>query len=211
MSSYHIIGVGGLARSGKDTFVSYAKRILINSGYYPFRVAFADSLKDDISSFIKQKYDIDIYTATPKEKELVRPLLVAHGCCKRNQNPSHWIELADIQINTHIREMYNCISNDKVVFLISDVRFVNEVDWVHQNNGWFVHIRKYKIGFDNGKFVGEGFIEFDKAPNEEEAKNDPLISIKADYHLDWASVDNIDTLKPFVKECLSKCPFLEIK
>jgi hypothetical protein len=98
------------------------------------------------------------------------------------------------------------------VVLISDVRFVNEVDWVQKDwNGWFVHVKKYNIvrhwhssGFQSFENV------YDVAPNEEEAKNDPLIAAKADYHLDWPAVNHLDNLLPMVTECLLKCPFLTI-
>lgn len=207
-----IIGIGGFARSGKDTFVKYAINILGENGYLAQRVAFADELKSDLYSFIKEKYGIDVFLASTEEKNLIRPLLVAHGCGMRLcGDGSHWIRLMEKTIKNSYDDL-KYILDKPMIFLVSDVRFPNEADWIHDNGGWFVHIKKYEVytGHDYNEY-DPGDRIYDSAPNEEEAKQDPLIEKKADYKLEWETAKDLDMLKPIVKECLIKCPFLTIQ
>ena len=222
-----VIGIGGHARAGKDTFVKIAKKILKGNGYSSIRLAFADALKEEIDPFLKEYYGISAWTEDPDEKKIIRPLLVAHGCQKRVQNPTYWIDKVNEAIETiHFTE--------DVVF-ISDCRFPNEADWVHEKwSGWFVHVRKYVImpelnrDLGDGYKLGETYKLFDGAPNQEEAENDPICERKADYKLEMENaiereyrltgnkitvdslIDNI-YLNNEITICLSKCPFLTFK
>jgi hypothetical protein len=224
-----VIGVGGFARSGKDTFVKIAKKILKENGYTSIKVAFADAVKEDMDTFLKENYNISAWTDDTEDKNIIRPFLVAHGCGKRLQTDGkYWID----KVNEEI-ERIHC---EDVVF-VSDCRFPNEVDWIHEKlGGWFVHVKKYSIrnnalelnalGVDVSK--SEFVKYFDKAPNEEEAKNDPLCEQKADYKLEMENaiereqrlkgikitvdslVDN-SYLNNEIKLCLLKCPFLTLR
>ena len=135
-----VIGVGGFARSGKDTFVKIAKKILKESGYSPIKLAFADAVKEDMDAFLKENYNISAWTDDTEEKKIIRPFLVSHGCGKRLQTEGkYWID----KVNQEI-ERIHC---EDVVF-VSDCRFPNEVDWIHEKwGGWFVHLKKYTIYF----------------------------------------------------------------
>src|SRR4051812_39499525 len=109
-----IIGVGGYARSGKDTFVKIASKILSQNGYTSSKLAFADALKKDFESFIKEKYNIDVWTDDNAEKSLIRPLLVAHGCGKRNQTKgNYWID----KVNDQLNELSNNTPDNHIYFL----------------------------------------------------------------------------------------------
>ena len=227
-----VIGVGGFARSGKDTFVKVAKRVLKDNGYSSVKLAFADPLKEEIDPFLRQHYDISAWTDDTEEKKIIRPYLVAHGCGKRNiSNGKYWVDQIDQAIETiHF--------NEDVIF-ISDCRFPNEVDWVHEKwGGWFVHLKKYSLVDDyrvtwekglavNTEFIKNGCKSYDKAPNEEEAVQDPLCEAKSDYCLELenaiektlrekgikitaeALVDDSYLINE-ITTCLSKCPFLTI-
>jgi hypothetical protein len=223
-----VIGVGGFARSGKDTFVKIAKRVLKDNGYSSIKLAFADPLKEEIDPFLQQHYNISAWTDDTEEKKIIRPYLVAHGCGKRMISEGrYWIDQIDKAIeNIHF--------NEDVIF-ISDCRFPNEVDWVHQKwGGWFVHLKKYSVksGMQYDLFTGEKTVvqtwkQYDAAPNEEEAFQDPLCEIKADYKLKLENaiektfretgnkitteslIDNSYLLEQ-ITLCLSKCPFLTI-
>jgi hypothetical protein len=224
-----VIGVGGFARSGKDTFVKIAKKILKENGYSSIKLAFADQLKEEIDPFLREYYGISAWTDATEEKNLIRPLLVAHGCQKRIQtNGSYWID--------KINEEINLIHCEDVVF-VSDCRFPNEVDWVHNKwGGWFVHVKKYSMRheyvglFDNGDVIKSGPLQkvYDSAPNEEEAMNDPMCEQKADYKLEMENAIEreqrlngikitVDSLKDNtylneeIKSCLLKCPFLTLR
>ena len=220
-----VIGVGGFARSGKDTFVKIARKILSQNGMSSKRLAFADALKEEMDPFLKQHYGISAWTDNTEEKTIIRPFLVAHGCGKRLQTKGkHWIDKL---------EKFLSMSGEDVIF-ISDCRFPNEVDWVHdweklRWSGWFVHLKKYTNFqlYSNG--IPDGFFpKYDDAPNAEEAENDPICEKNADYKLELENVierelrltgnritadsliDN-QYLNDEIKLCLTKCPFLTIK
>ncbi len=181
-----VIGVGGFARSGKDTFVKVAKKILRDNGYTCIKLAFADALKEEIDPFLREHYDISAWTDDTEEKAIIRPYLVAHGCGKRNiSGGKYWVDQIDKAIETiHF--------NEDVIF-ISDCRFPNEADWLHNKwGGWFVHVKKYSLPTPNLTHVClDGIKElrkYDEAPNEEEAVQDPLCEAKADYKLELENV-----------------------
>lgn len=212
-----VIGVGGFARSGKDTFVKIAKKILKENGYSSIKLAFADALREEIDHFLIENYGISAWTDDTEEKTIIRPFLVAHGCGKRAQsNGTYWVNKIDEAIeNIHFTE--------DVVF-ISDCRFPNEVDWVREKwGGWFVHLKKYSV------VPGMGFSKlYDVAPNEEESIQDPICEAKADYKLELENtierekrltgntitteslIDNT-YLNEEIRLCLMKCPLLNIK
>lgn len=232
-----VIGVGGFARSGKDTFVKIARNILTENGYSSIKLAFADALKEEIDPFLKEHYSISAWTNDTEEKALIRPILVAHGCQKRIQtNGKYWVD----KINQALETIH---FNEDVVF-ISDCRFPNETDWLHDKwSGWFVHLKKYSLirgpallpekdSEGNALAVrvreGEFYKYFDKAPNSEEAVNDPLCEQKADYRLELENViertyretgnkitaeslvDDSYLIKEITK-CLTSCPSLTIQ
>jgi hypothetical protein len=224
-----VIGVGGFARSGKDTFVKIAKKILKEHGYSSIKLAFADALKEEIDPFLIANYGISAWTDDTEQKRVIRPFLVAHGCGKREQsNGTYWINKIDQAIEG--------IHFSEDVIFISDCRFPNEVDWVHEKwGGWFVHLNKYSVksGMQYDSFTGKesGFREwkqYDDAPNEEEAKNAPICAKKADYCLEMENaierelrltgnkitveslIDNT-YLNGEISKCLSKCPLLTLE
>jgi hypothetical protein len=188
-----VIGLSGLARSGKDTFFSIATKILNEKGYTTKRYAFADALKDDLSKWIKQYYNIDIYNPAKEEKDLIRPFLVAHGCGKRIQtNGTHWVEKIHFELllqESIVRDGYQ--KNDTIHF-ITDVRFPNEADWLHKEwAGKLIHIRKYRRGIERDENdIIHTINVYDTPPNEEEAKNDPLVRSKSDVLFEWEDMIN---------------------
>lgn len=184
-----VIGVGGFARSGKDTFVKVAKQVLKDNGYSCIKLAFADALKEEIDPFLRQHYDISAWTDDTDEKKIIRPYLVAHGCGKRMFGDGrYWID----QIDQAIESIH--FTTD--VIFISDCRFENEVDWLHEKwGGWFVHLKKYSVksGMQHDSFTGgeighKEWKQYDEAPNEEEAIQDPKCEAKADYKLELENV-----------------------
>jgi len=215
-----IIGIGGLAMSGKDTFVKIAKKILKYNGYSCIKLAFADALKEELNTFTRKYYNVSVWTNDTKEKNLIRRSMVSHGCIMRDIDAKYWIKKIDQAIeNIHF--------NEDIVF-IGDCRFPNEVDWVHEKwGGWVVHLKKYTI---MEVCEGHGHYEFekvfDKAPNEEEAKNDPLVEVQADFKLELENVIEREKLKgniitaddlldsnyliEEITKCLHHCPFLTL-
>lgn len=189
-----VIGIGGYARSGKDTFVSIAKQVLAKNNYNPVRVAFADTLKNEVQTMLGlNSFALDVYTIDSDAKTKIRPLLVWWGCARRDLSLEglYWVNVVDRQL----REMQAKEGSENTVVLVSDVRFPNEAAWIHDNwNGEIIHLKRFKTHYsespvDNGLGNTAPIRTFDAAPNEEEAKNDPLVQKVADVLVDWESRD----------------------
>ncbi len=188
-----VIGIAGYARCGKDTFVGIAKNILTKNGYTPLRVAFADKLKEESEAMLKaNKFSATVYTEDTDAKKLIRPLLVWWGCQRRYESEGglYWVNRVDDQLRDLARDMVDGgMSPERVVALVSDVRFANEAKWVHEQwGGVVIHLKRWST-----KEVRDGYGDtvfaktYDPAPNEEEAKNDPLVQELADHRIEWES------------------------
>ena len=141
-----IIGISGLARSGKDSFYELSKSYLDNNNVKHERLAFADELKNECDPFLMKNVGISAFTEDDREKEIIRPLLVTYGThIRRKLNPRCWID----KIEPKIKQAKN-----KHVFFVTDVRFKNEIDWIHEMGGLSVHVTRNGI----------------VAPNEEELR-----------------------------------------
>jgi len=183
------IGFSGVAGAGKDLLFSLlSKRIKCR------RLSLADALKAEVADFTKEAYGIDPLTCSPKDKEVIRPLLVFHGSVKRNRTMGrYWID----QMNNKI--LKNKIENETVI--ITDIRYddypYDEVHWLQEElKGLLVHISLIKE--INGKYL-------DRPPaNREEERNDPKIQEKADYKLRWPLVhgNKEEQLVPYINEFL---------
>lgn len=163
-----LVGLTGLARSGKDLLCSK----LMERGNV-LRLAFADELKNDVREFLISRYGIDILNCTADEKEVVRPILVAHGCAMRKMsNGEHWIK------QIHSKAVDYALQSLAVV---TDVRFPNELAWIRKLGGALVHVRRYNV------VNGERW--YLSPPNVEEAEHDPRMRELADFKLEWPTCD----------------------
>jgi hypothetical protein len=188
-----VIGIAGYARCGKDTFVGIAKEILTKNGYIPVRVAFADSLKHEVCTMLQNNdFMVDVYNEDTEAKKLIRPLLVWWGCQRRYETSDglHWVNVAEQEIRNRILQQAP-IDVDKLVFLVSDVRFLNEAIWIQSKfGGEVVHLKRYSIDYRKG---GQDNCDinptkvYDPAPNEEELKNDPHVVNVANHKIEWES------------------------
>jgi hypothetical protein len=180
-----VIGIGGMAFSGKDTFVAIAKDILSKNGYHPQRYAFADQLKQELDAMLRvNNFQIDIYSDKTEVKTRQRPLLVWWGCTRRDESEgsNYWVNKVHDTLQEVQKVSEELGTADKAVALISDVRFINEAKWVQEAwNGKFVHIRRFR--------TESGIMEriYDSPPNQAEAENDPLIRKLANYNVEWES------------------------
>ena len=207
-----VIGISGYARCGKDTFVEIAKDILRRNGYSPFRVAFADKLREEVQHMLgTYEFKTSVYTDDTAEKTINRPLCVWWGCQRRTESPDggYWIRMVDEKIRQYEDSSTRCgIDTDKMVFLVSDVRFKNEAEWVKNKwNGSVIHLKRWTL---TEQVSPEGFIDlykkYDEAPNAEEAKNDPLVIEIADHHAEWENLKlrSTATLSPELKAVVLK-------
>jgi hypothetical protein len=202
-----VIGISGYARCGKDTFVAIAKNILKRNGYSPFRIAFADKLKEEVTEMlVTNNFKASVLTDDTEAKKLIRPLLVWWGCQRRRESDGglYWVKTAEEKIkNYYAGARHSNIDDDKLVMLVSDVRFPNEARWIHETfDGDVIHLRKYTVQSltDSPAFVYglSTAVEFqriyDEAPNEEEKIQDPIVREMADQRIDWEKSLSTDVL-----------------
>lgn len=157
-----MIGISGLARSGKDTLARNLSEIIkADMGVEVKIFSFADIIKCQMHQFLSEYYGIDSFTEKTEEKNIIRDLLVAHGeTMKKVHGNKFW---ADAVIQ-EIKE-----SDEKFFPIIPDVRFYFEVEVIKNENGQVIHISK--IG--------------NKPPNDTEAKNDPIVADASDIKHSW--------------------------
>jgi len=172
-----MIGIAGLARSGKDTLAqNLADIIEEDMGYEVRTYSFAVPIKCQMSNLLEDYYHISAFTEDTEEKLIIRPLLVAHGeQMKKNWGKDLWLK----ELMAKIEEDRNV--NKKIFPIIPDVRFDFEVEAVKNENGQVIHISK--IG--------------NIPPNKIEAENDPLVRQCSDLQHAWPaySLDQIHQCK----------------
>ena len=178
-----IVGITGWAQTGKDTFFLLAHEILAKQETKITRGAFADFVKQDLHQLLVKKAGISAFTNDPKEKSLIRPLLVEYGTgLMRKLDPEYWI-----------RRMERTIEVGKQLeakVFITDLRYENELNWLKEKGGKLIHISK----------------EGSKPANSEEKKNDPILLERADVRVKWEHTgkDKVKSLKPKVRAALKK-------
>ena len=200
-----IIGLSGVAGSGKDTFYQLLAEQLPCK-----RVSLADALKEEVNPWTCEHYGINSTTNCREDKEKIREFLVFHGLRKREaSNGRHWIEKAQKKIE-HIQ---NNSLNYNIV--ITDIRYdeypSDETSWLKRElNGLLVHISQWYWFSD----VEEGarIKKYVLPANEEEKRNDPKVKAKADYLFEAQRVESSDEkeiksiLRPQMKEFMQWMP-----
>ena len=141
-----IIGLTGLPGSGKDTFFHNLAQYCKDDGLELERVSVGDEVRKDLHSFIKKHYGIDVMVddldnSQRAEKELIRPLLKAHGICKRIQNPDYWLE--------RIKPTLKKLTENKIIPVLTDVRFLNEVRFIQASGGIVIHLSNGHTAISN--------------------------------------------------------------
>lgn len=173
MKNKHIIAIGGFARSGKDTCC----KALLETAPEPIkgrRIAFADILKNEVDEFLIKETGISAWTDDPKEKEIIRPFLVFWGTDFRRQyDPEYWIQKVDKVIDD---------DNEHNTFIITDLRFPNELEWVKKNNGISFILKRKGV----------------EAPNSTEEINNAELWAKVDYIFNWPDL-TADEIKQHVE------------
>lgn len=125
-----IIGLSGKKHSGKDSTADIIlQEVADNPNIKAIKIAYAGNLKLEVSHAFGLSVEfIEI------NKEHFRPLLQAWGVLKRYLfGEDYWIKRLDKSINYITETGYNLI-------LITDVRFLNEFDYVKSRNGIVVRV-----------------------------------------------------------------------
>jgi len=176
MGTYYI-GIGGVARAGKDSFANLLLNHLKLDGYKAIRSSLAEPLKHDCKEFISTKLGLDVWTDNTQEKAIFREMLVWYGKVKRQQTEGkYWTDLLTKRVETEAPEI--CI--------VPDVRYLqypeDEVHWLREKmGGILVHVQRKDV---NGDIVPPA--------NMDEAINDKLVRDHADYQLEWNTVGSED-------------------
>jgi len=147
----------GKARSGKDTAVNILKNIIIKNGFTVLTIAYADFLKEILSKCFNLS-DEHLY-GTKKEQPVEwlprdTGALLQNNICwtprellqylgtdvMRSIDPNCWVNVVKNYVETY--------SNYDFI-LISDGRFVNELEWVVDRGGVHIHIERDIRDFSN--------------------------------------------------------------
>jgi hypothetical protein len=183
-----MIGISGVARCGKDTFYSILKKYLEEKGIKSERLALADSLKKELNLFTKEKFKIDLFKCNDQEKELVRPLMVSYGKCRRVQSEGkYWTS----ELEPKIKELIK----NKIIPIITDVRYIeykdDEYSWLKSHNGILIHLSRR---LDDGSLVPPA--------NIEEKANDNKLKAGADFTICWDTCKDTNFLYELMQKNL---------
>lgn len=131
-----LIGLAGPARSGKSTAADHLVRNHLLEHY-----AFADPLRSGLMEIFN--LDPDDFEGERKEKQLPwlgrspRELMQSMGTewARQMVNPDVWVKIAEQNLNY----LQNSLSS-VVGFVISDVRFDNEAEFIRQRGGTIIRM-----------------------------------------------------------------------
>lgn len=195
----NMIGLTGVARSGKDTFYSILKKYLKEKNIESQRIALADNLKHELGDFVKDKFKIDLNKCDGSDKELIRPLMVSYGKCRRVQTEGkYWTSLVESKIKE--------LNKNNILPIITDIRYIeykeDEYAWLKQHNGILVHISRK---LDDGSIIPPA--------NIEEKSNDNKLKAVADYSISWETCQDVNFLYELMQKNLKNIyeKFLENK
>jgi len=177
-----IFGIAGVARCGKDTLGKHLLNKLEKNKLPCLNISFASALKADLDKFLLEKIKISAFTENNLEKDLIRPLLVTYGtdiCRKIDQD--YWIKKIDKKVKSSI--------DNKIIVVITDVRYENEANWIKQNGGFIIHLSR----------IGQ------KPANFQEKVNDPILKKLSDYKIRWKTfTDEKETCSWHINQLFKK-------
>jgi hypothetical protein len=184
----NVIGLTGVARSGKDTFYSILKKYLKEKNIESQRIALADELKNELGDFVEKKFKINLNKCDGSDKELVRPLMVSYGKCRRIQTEGkYWTSLVDSKLKE--------LKKENIIPIITDIRYIeykdDEYSWLKNHNGILIHISRK---LDDGALV--------QPANIEEKSNDNKLKAVADYSICWETCQDVNFLYELMQKHL---------
>lgn len=134
-----LIGLTGRARSGKTTAAEYLAGTFMLEHY-----AFADPLRDGLMAIFN--LDPSDFEGDRKEQPLAwlphspRQLMQSMGTewARNTVHPDVWVKLAEQNLDYIATALGTVIG-----FVISDIRFENEADFVRRRGGTVIHISRH--------------------------------------------------------------------
>ncbi|MDN6857250.1 deoxynucleotide monophosphate kinase [Pseudomonas sp. CAN2814] len=133
-----LIGLHGRARSGKDTAASYIAAqfgLLIYAFASPLKRALIDMLNLPASAFDGADKEQPLPWLGKSPRELMQLLGTEWG--RHQVHPQLWLLLAEMNLANHLEASPHARG-----FVISDVRFENEADWIRAKGGIVVHLHR---------------------------------------------------------------------
>jgi hypothetical protein len=132
----HLIGLCGFARSGKNSFADFLKEGSDSCK----NISFAYALRKELDSFLLKRLNISAFTEDPKEKEIVRPLLVCWGTeiMRQKIDPDYWVK--------SIKKTVEINRKNDICSIITDVRFSNELKWIKEEGGVSIFVEREGFG-----------------------------------------------------------------
>ena len=183
-----VIGLSGVAGSGKDTFFSILQQKIDCK-----RISLADELKEEVRNWCIEHYQIDPVSCTREQKEVIRSFLVFHGMQKRKRtNGRHWID----KLHKKISLLNHVQPEPDTILVVTDIRYCDyeqdELFWLKQQlNGILVHVSLYEekevVSKKEWPKIKTNKI-FVPPANLEESRNDPKIKSAADYVIEWPKI-----------------------
>ena len=155
-----IIGLTGYKRSGKDTVASYIHN-LIPRHVFPLvmKQGFADTLKKEVAEILGTSVD---HLEQNKQHPLIRHLLQWYGTdyMRAEKGQDVWIQY----MNDKVKDLAD--GQHHACVIIPDVRFINEAEWIHANDGVVLYVERAEQ------------VNTDNHPSEQE-----LLKIKHDFRV----------------------------
>jgi len=136
LNNHNLIGISGFARTGKDSFAAMLSNLLKEQSYKCDIASFAYHIKKDVDLFLKSRLNISAFTENPKEKEIIRPLLVCWGTeiIRNKIDSEYWIQKMHSTCAAHTLQGAKTI--------IPAFRFQNDVEWIHSLGGTTIYIER---------------------------------------------------------------------
>jgi hypothetical protein len=181
MYSIKLIGIGAIARVGKDTLADCFVKLFEMDGCVAKKYSLASALKNDLKDFLMEKCNMDVWSQDTVEKSKFRDFLVSYGKIQRNRTAGkYWTSILQKQIEK------DALSNKdkKFVAIVPDIRYAefaaDEHMWVKSLGGTLIHLNR----IENGNII--------EGANAEEKLNAPKIEQYADFSIKWETVSNIE-------------------
>jgi hypothetical protein len=168
----NLIGLCGFARSGKNSFANFI--LEEQESGFPQKtetLSFAYALRKELEPFVSSKLGISTFTEDPKEKEIIRPLLVCWGTevIRKQIDKDYWVKA--------VKKMAQTNRKNQITSIITDVRFENEIDWIKEERGVSIFIERKNVG----------------PKNADELHHTLPLKEKCDLTFTWPTLKNFNT------------------
>lgn len=182
MNNIKLIGIGAIARVGKDTFANCLIELFKNDGFFVKKYSLANELKKDVEKFLFDKCSIDVWTQDTQEKAKFRDLLVSYGKIQRARtHGTYWTNILQKQI---LEDAKNIDRNMQLIAIVPDIRYAEYVSdehfWIKSQNGILIYLDRV----ENGELV--------QPANLEEKNNSPIIKNHSDFTVVWETINNVE-------------------